>query len=129
MDELRRQELELNDLDRQHKAAEALDRIQDKVSPARQQEAVQQQRQAVQAQQEKQKRADEKREAVSVPKTVVQSTRQPTGASSSAADSLIQTQRHLEKLQEAKQHRLDKEKSLDENKGSVAKPLPIPPGF
>jgi len=122
LDELRRQDLLLNDMERQAKGMDALQRIQENTSEQRQQQALQQEQQALQAQRERQIRFDEKQTLPRDP--VPQSAVMPKDSSN--PDSLLESQRYQDKLQQARQHKLEKEKALSGSKNS--KQLPVPPG-
>lgn len=67
LDELRRQEVVLNGLDRQAKALAELDRIQRNFSPERQQELELQRQQSLLNAQERQRLSDEKKAALAKP--------------------------------------------------------------
>jgi hypothetical protein len=125
MDELRRQELLLNDIERQGKGMDALKRIQENASPERQEERAQQQQQALQAQQQRQIQFDEKQTPSLAPP--VASSPTPENMASPASNIQLEQQRYQEKLQQALQHKIDKEKSLGETKSG--KKLPIPAGL
>ena len=127
MDELRRQEVLLNDQERRAKAVQELDRIQENTSPFRQEEADLQRLQAQREQQERQIRADEKRLVQT--KSISADAAKQVDAPHSAAEILMQQQRFEQKLQVARQHKLDKEKSLGGQSGAASKTLPVPSGF
>lgn len=122
LDELRRQDLLLNDMERQAKAIDAMQRIQENTSEQRQQQALQQEQQALQAQRERQMRFDEKQTLPRDP--VPQSAVQPK--ESNSPDTLLESQRYQDKLQQARQHKLEKEKATGDSKKS--KQLPLPSG-
>ncbi len=128
-DELRRQEVVLNDLERQANAVSALQRINQNMSPERQAEQALAREQALQDDLERRTRADEK-QAASKPAAVVAvpglKVSEPVPSSS---DRFLQEQRFADKLKEAEQHRLENAKSRIEKGSSSAKPLPVPTGF
>ncbi len=121
LDELRRQEVLLNDAQRQVKAMEALQRIQEKISDEQRAKVLQQEQQALQAQREREKRLDEKKSAPLAAEPGLSA----VPKESHNPDSLLEQQRYQEKLQQARQHKLEKSSGGSQ----TGKPLPVPPGL
>jgi hypothetical protein len=123
-DELRRREILLNELDRQTQAIDALNRIQENLSPERQQKAANQAEQAQQDTMARQSRNDEKnatRLAPAASGTQGQSPR-VVNAPSDAAEN---ERAFAAKLAEAKQRKMDLESRLrQQGKGAVGLPVP-----
>lgn len=128
LDELRRQEVVLNDLDRQAKAMAELDRIQSNFSPERRQELEWQRQQALLNAQERGLRSDEKKAGAVRPAVSAASVSNAASPAMGPEDAVIQQQRFSEKLQEAQQRKADKARSLIEKGTGSAAPLPIPMG-
>lgn len=126
LDALRQQDIRLNDMDRQTKAAAALDRIQDNQSPERAREFELKRLQAVQSAQERQLRSDEKKAQVGKPGASVVTGTRAAKSALSPDETLLQQQRYADKLQQAQQHKADKLRSLKESGATSAKPLPLP---
>ncbi|TXT41294.1 MAG: hypothetical protein FD135_350 [Comamonadaceae bacterium] len=126
LDELRRQELVLNDLDRQTKAMAEIKRIEENFTPERQQESLQQRQQAEEEAAARQQRSEEKQSSA----LRAASKPQPVKASDAPAGPSAEESRRLEqnfatKIKEAEQHKADKAKSLSEKEKTPAKPLPL----
>jgi hypothetical protein len=123
-DELRRRENLLNELDRQTQAIDALNRIQENLSPERQQQAANQAEQAQQDTMSRQTRNDEKNAARLAPPasgTQGQLPRMPTAPS----DAVDNERAFAAKLAEAKQRKADLENRLrQQGKGAVGLPIP-----
>jgi hypothetical protein len=123
-DELRRREILLNELDRQTQAIDALNRIQENLSPERQHQAADQAEQAQQDMLARQTRNDEKNAARLAPaasETQGQSPRVPIAPS----DAVENERAFSAKLAEAKQRKVDLENRLrQQGKGAVGLPVP-----
>ena len=126
MDDLRRQEVALNDQERQSKAAEKLNLIQNNQSGERQQEQALQRQQAMQKAQERQTQSDEKKARFNNPPETRAIAAKPT-SSGVNAEAVANQQRYAEKLQEAQQHKAEKTNALKEKRS--AKPLPAASGL
>ena len=126
LDELRRQELVLNDLDRQTKAVAEIKRIEENFTPERQQELLQQRQQAEEDAAARQQRSEEKQSSAlrsaSKPQAVKASA---ASAGPGAEESRRLEQNFATKIKEAEQHKADKAKSLSEKEKKPAKPLPL----
>ena len=129
LDELRHQEVILNDLERQSAAAAELNRIQDNLSPERQKELDLQRQQALTETLERQARSNEKKEVSVRPADVAVSAVRSALPASGSDNALNQQRRYSDKLHEAQQRKTDKAESLIEKEGNKAKPLPIPAGY
>lgn len=126
LDDLRRQEVVINDLERQRKAATQLDRIHNNQSPQRQQELELQRQQALKADLERQTRSEDKKAAQSRPAAVASTATRTVKPIMSASEVQNQEKRYNDKLLEAQQRKADKARSLL-NKGSgTEKSLPQP---
>jgi hypothetical protein len=124
-DELRRRENLLNELDRQTQAIDALNRIQENLSPERQQQAADQAEQSQKDTLARQTRNDEKNPARAAPAasaTQGQSLRMPNNAQSDAAEN---ERAFGAKLAEAKKRKADLENRL-RKQGPGASGLPSP---
>jgi hypothetical protein len=123
-DELRRREILLNELDRQTQAIDALNRIEENLSPERQKEAAEQAQKAQQDTQERQTRNDEKnaeRLAPKAPGTQSQSPSVPNAPS----DATGNERAFAAKLAEAKQRKADLENRLrKQGPGAIGLPTP-----
>lgn len=130
LDDLRRQEVAINDAERKRKAQEQIERIEERSSAQRLEEEAASRLRAREAQQEREDRASQKAAAAqkaksgqppgrSIPKTVEQGR---------TADEIAEEQRqYKEKLREAQEHRASREKSRSEKSGTPPKPLPPTP--
>ena len=128
LDELRHQEIRLNDLDRQSKAAATLDRIQKNQSLERQRELELQRQQALQSAQERQLRSEDKKSQGSKPSATQVSGTRPGKSALSLEETSIAQQRYADKLHEAEQHKADKLRNLKESGAAPANALPVPTG-
>ena len=125
LDDLRRREILLNELDRQNSAIDALNRIQANLAPERQQDLAQQ---AVQAQQDsvqRQTRSDEKAAARSGANPVDAQATRPQLQANTNNSALENERAYLEKLEEARLRKTDIERRLRQ-KGKPAASLPVP---
>lgn len=130
LDELRRQDVLLNYAERKRKAMEQIERISEKSSPQRMEEAATSRREALEAQQEREDRAREKAAAAVGAKPGQGANQSPkkTPEQGRSADDIAKEQnQYNEKLKEAKEHRASREKSNAEKTGSAVKPLPQAP--
>ena len=125
LDELRRRELLLNELERQTQAIDAINRIQDKLSPERQQQLADQAEQARLQALERQARNNEKNaERLNAP--MKSTPRTPEDPSAIPPSDSAQFERaYLDKLAEAQKRRADLEKRLRQQ-GKAADSLPVP---
>jgi hypothetical protein len=124
IDELRRRDVLLNELERQTQAIEALNRIQENLSPERQQQVVDQAEQARQATLARQTRNDEKNAARVAPSS--SSTQRHTAPTiSTVSDAAVNERAFAAKLAEAKQRKADLENRLRQQ-GKGAGGLPVP---
>lgn len=126
MDELRRQEIVLNDLERQSKAIAELKRLENNRSIEHQQAQELQHQQALQSTQARQTRNDEKKAAVAKATEFRVSVTKPSEPENHP-DVTLNQQRYTEKLMEAEKRKTDKTSSLKEK--ASAKPLPMPAGL
>lgn len=125
MDLLRREELTLNDLDRQANAAAAINRVTDNLSPERQRAAEVQRLQAAQEFKSRQHKNLEKQAAKS--NNLTMSAPKPRDLREPSPDEAARQQRmYDEKLQQAKQHKEDKQKEAAQVQNKSIKPLPMP---
>ena len=126
MDDLRRQEIVLNDLDRQAKAAAALTRVQNnKPTGGLLAEEVPPQP-GLQGVQDRQQRSDDVQNTSTVvvrPAPVSSPVTVPT-KQQNVTDEALNQQRYAEKLLEAQRRKAEKTRSLRDK--SQAKPLPLP---
>jgi hypothetical protein len=128
MDELRRQEVILNGMERQGNAAITLQRITQNQSPEREAQRQQERQQAVQDDTVRRLRGAEKKalpEKTDLTGTVGAISHEAS-APVSATHFSEQEQRYAEKLKEAKQHKQEKAKALSEKGVSSSATLPIP---
>ncbi len=114
MDELRRQEVIVNGLERQANAATTLQRINQNVSPEREIQKRQEQQQALQEDEVRHLRGIEKQAtAVKTDSTdTVGAVSHGAAEPASVPNLSAQEQRYAEKLKEAKQHKQEKAQSL-----------------
>jgi colicin import membrane protein len=125
LDELRRRDLLLNELERQTQAINAINRIQDKLSPERQQQLADHAEQARQETRDRQARNDEKNaKRANVPITLTPLTLENV-TTMSASESAQFERAYLDKLAEAQKRKADLEKRLRQ-KGKTADSLPVP---
>lgn len=126
---LRRQEITLNDAERKRKGLEQLERITEKSSAQRLEEAQARRLDARAAQQEREDKAAQKAaelKAKSVPDDgkKAEKTVEP---GRSAEEMTKDQQQYKDKLKAAQEHRASVEKSNAEKTGTPAKPLPVAP--
>ena len=130
LDQLRGQEIVLNDAERKRKALEQMQRLEEKSSGQQDAEEVARRIEARAAQQEREERAIQKGAAASRPK--------PTPSAGKRAQKLAQPGRtandvasekkqYNDKLREASEHRDSRKKSNDANPANTSKPLPDSP--
>lgn len=125
LDKLRQQELVLNDAERKRKALEQLDLIKEKSSAQRMEEEAVRRREAREAQQEREERSRQKA-AASGPVSGMSAKK--TAEPGRSIDDLAEEQKQYnDKLKEAQEHRLSREKSNSEKSGTPSKPLPVAP--
>jgi hypothetical protein len=125
LDELRRRDLLLNELERQTQAINAIARIQDKLSPERQQRLADQAERARLEALDRQARNDEKN-ADRLNAQMKSTPRSPEDNTTvSSSDSAQFERAYLDKLAEAQKRRADLEKRLRQ-KGKAADSLPVP---
>jgi hypothetical protein len=130
LDELRRQELVLNDAERQRKAQVQLESIKEKSSAQQAKEASVRRPEAGAAQQEREARARQRAAASGVAKPGQvdgQSPNKTVKPMPSMADLAKEQKQYNDKLKEAQEHRTNREKSSSEKSGSSARPLPLEP--
>jgi colicin import membrane protein len=133
---LKRQEVALNDAERQIKAAEQLSRIEEKSSPQTLQEQADKRTEALKEQQERLQRADQKAiergAAITNEESALRERRekavdreQAAAARARVAREAAENQKNFkDKLREAQEHKADRQKSLAEEPKSSAQPLP-----
>jgi hypothetical protein len=125
LDELRRREILLNDLERQSQAIDELNRIQANLSPERQEQTLQQADQARQEAIARQTRNDDKKAArLNAPVQAPQ--KSPADqASPSPSESARNERAYLDKLAEAQRRKADLEQRLRQQ-GKASSGLPVP---
>lgn len=128
LDGLRRQEVEINRLERHSKALEQRERIKEKSSEKRQQEEAARRLEVRSAQQERevsaaQKAIDSKH---AKPAQITKQTPHAPVAPGLSADEMAKNKKqYLDKQKEAEAHRLSRLKANQEKAGDVKKPLPV----
>lgn len=130
LDDLRRQEVVLNDAERKRKGLEEMERIQEKSSAQRMEEEAISRREAREAQQEREDRANQKAAAATKPKSgpaAGKSGQRTVEQGRTADDAAKEQQQYNNKLREAQEHRASREKSNSETSGTSSKPLPPTP--
>lgn len=130
LDNLRRQEVALNDAERKRKAQEQIEKIQEKSSAQRSEEAVVRRAEAQAAQQERQERANQKTAAALNAKsgaTEGKSAPKQVEEGRKTNDAANEKNQYDDKLRQAQEHRASREKSNNEKSGPSAKPLPTSP--
>lgn len=130
LETLRRQEILLNDAQRQQKGLEQLDRIREKSSEQQQEEAAARRLEARAAQKEREERAarkaaDAKRS--SIYSSAAHSTEKAQEQGTTSDERAKNQQQFQEKLKAAQEHRASLEKRNAEKIGPPAKPLPVAP--
>jgi hypothetical protein len=123
-DELRRQELVLNDAQRKRQALSQIDTIEANFSPARQQEQAQKERQAQDDQAQRERDAQERLDAAARPPEGA--VRRPNAAPSPDPQ-YPQTQ--LDRQRQATQRQQDAQQRAQSADPKYSTPLPIPPGY
>ena len=130
LDDLRRQEVAINDAERKRKAQEQIERMDEKSSARQIEDEAASRLRAREAQQDREDRAIQKAAAAEkaksgppagkrTPKTVEQGR---------TADEITEEQKqYQDKLREAQEHRASREKSRSEKSGTTSKPLPKNP--
>lgn len=126
MDELRRQEVILNDLDRQTKAVAEINRIESNVTPERQQELAKERQQALQEAIDRQQRSVEKKSSALRTDLKSKEVDKSDAHGLTSAEITRQQQIYDEKVQQSLQRKADKVKSLNEKDQRLVKPLPLP---
>lgn len=127
---LRREEVTLNDAERQRKALAQIEQLKGKSSVQRQDEDAERRLEASQAQQEREKRAAEKAAAaMNAASAPVQSPVAPNSLTHgrTAVDIGKDKQQFTDKLKEAQEYRASRVKSNREKTGTPSKPLPVSP--
>ena len=131
MEELRRQEIILNDADRKRRAQEQTKEIDEKSTARTQSEESQKREAARQQSEERAKRAEQKKSASSAPGKGKGAPPPQTGASAAqarAAQKRAEDKKAFEEKQlAAEQRKAERDKALAEKAGRPAKPLPDPP--
>lgn len=130
LDDLRSQEVALNDAERKRKALEQIERIKDKSSAQRMEEEAARRVEARAAQQEREERANQKASAAMNAKSgqpVAKSVQKTVEPGPTANDVAKEWQQYKDKLREAQEHRASREKSSREKSGTSSKPLPETP--
>ncbi|MES2876991.1 MAG: hypothetical protein V4713_01125 [Pseudomonadota bacterium] len=126
LDKLRRREVVLNDAERRQKAWEQMEAIKERSSPQRLEEGALKRRDARAAQQEREQRAAQKKADALKAKSdsAVKNPGKTFEPGRSADDISRERQQYNDKLKEAQEHRLDREKDNAEKSKSSSKPLP-----
>jgi colicin import membrane protein len=127
LDGLRRQEVEINSLERHSKALEQRERIKEKSSEKRQQEEAARRLEARSGQQEREASAAQKAIDSKQAKPAQSKKQAPQAplAPGLSADEIAKNKKHyLDKQKEAEAHRLSRIKANQEKAGGVKKPLP-----
>jgi hypothetical protein len=129
LEDLRRQEVLINDAERKRRGAAQIKRLEERSSAQAQQEeanrraaAQQEQQQRLEnAQRKQQERAqDEAQKAATPPR---QSASKPV----SGVDRAAEKQRYEDKLREAQEHKAERAKAQADKSGPPARPLPVAP--
>ena len=128
-DDLRRKEVDLNDLERKKKAANQLEQIREKTSPEKLEENNSRRLEALKAHSERETNAaNKKAEQLEKPSpnTKDKPSRPASGASRPAEDAAKNKLEFDQKVKEAQDHRQSREKSrLEKKADKPAQPLPI----
>lgn len=130
LDDLRRQEVSLNDAERKRKAQEQIERIEEKSSVQRMEEDAANRLQAREEQQRRQERANQKAAAAVNAKPgqpAGNSAQKTVGQGRTAEDIAKEQKQYNDKLKEAQEHRASRAKSNSEKSGASSKPLPETP--
>jgi colicin import membrane protein len=130
LDELRRQEILLNDAERQRRTQEQLKQIQDKAAARSQSDELQKREDARQQSEERAKRAEQKKAAASAPvKPVAPRPAAPSLSPGENAQSRAESKKAFEDKQlKAQERKAERDKALAEKAGRTPpKPLPLPP--
>lgn len=130
LDQLRRQEIVLNDAERKRKALEQMQRIEEKSSGQQDAEEAARRIEARAAQQEREERAIQKGAAASGPKPAPSAgkrAQKPVQQGRTANDVASENKQYNDKLREASEHRDSRKKSNAANPANTSKPLPDSP--
>lgn len=130
LDDLRRQEVMLNDAERKRKALEQIERIQEKSSAQRVEEKAASRLQAGEAQQERDDRANQKASAAMNAKagqTAGKSAQKTVAPGRTANDLANEQKQYKDKIRQVQEHRASREKSNKEKSPGLSKPLPESP--
>jgi colicin import membrane protein len=130
MEELRRQEILLNDAERQRQTQEQFKEIQEKAAARSQSDELQKREAARQQSEERAKRAEQKKAAASAPvKPVAPRQAAPVSSPGESAQSRAESKKAFEEKQrQAQARKAERDKALAEKAGRPpAKPLPLPP--
>lgn len=130
LDQLRRQEIVLNDAERKQKALEQLQRIEEKSSGQQDADEAARRIEARAAQQEREERAIQKGAAASGPKPTPSAgkrTQKPAQPGRTANDVASENKQYNDKLREALERRDSRKKSNAANPANASKPLPDAP--
>ena len=128
--DLRRQDIALNDAERKRKALEQIERIQQKSSAQGLEEEAARRAQAREARQEREERANQKASAAMKAKSgqsVGKSAQKTVEPGRTADDAASEQKQYNDKLKEAQEHRVSREKINSEKSGTSSKPLPPTP--
>lgn len=131
---IRRQELTLNEMERKRKAADKLREIDERHSPARQQEEARQRAIAVEEQKRREAEHAEKvarrqAELAAAPNTAASADRKPRRATPDVPQAKAQANRlaYEKRLAEAEAHRAKAAQRAAQKKKPAASGLPVPP--
>lgn len=127
MEPLRRQEVMLNDAERQRKAQEQLKQITEKAPDQRVAEEEVRRLEARQAQQEREDRAAQKDAAAKQVPLVPAAGKKPVEQGRTSDDIAKEQAQYSDKLKEAEEHRASRLKSNSEKAGAPSKSLPLAP--
>lgn len=129
LDKLRRREVVLNDAQRQQKAREQIEAIKERSSPQRIDEEALRRRDARAAQKEREEQAAQKKADSQKAKSdsAVKNPGKTFQPGRSADETSRERQQYDDKLKEAQEHRLDREKDNADKSKSSSKPLPAAP--
>lgn len=130
MEPLRRQEVMLNDAERQRKAQEQLTQIKEKAPDQRTDEEAVRRLEARQAQQEREERAAQKAAAAKsapLPPATGAVVKKPVEQGRTPDEIAKDQAQYTDKLKEAEEHRASRLKSNSEKAGAPSKSLPLAP--
>ncbi|WP_296448331.1 hypothetical protein [Rhodoferax sp. UBA5149] len=130
LDDLRRQDLILNDAERKRKALAQMERIQERSSAQPMEEGAGRRVQVREAPQEREERAKQKTSAALNAKSgqsTAKSAQRKVEPGHTSDDVAEEQKRYDDKLKAAQEHRVSREKSNSEKSGTFSKPLPASP--